>query len=247
MQWTDTGIVLSIKMHGERSQIMSALTLEHGRHVGVIRRGHAGAKSGKRAVQVGDLVELKWYARLESHIGTYTAAIARTYGGAFFDEPHKLQCLIAACGLMDQLLPERDDRYAICYEKFLALLEYWLKIESRALCYVLYNQWELWLLECIGYGLSLHECALTGQRNVPLSYVSPRTGCAVTEEAGRPYMDKLFKLPAYLSEETATSEPSLEEIKDGFALTGHFLEEHAAPHGRPQIQALRSQLISRIR
>jgi len=39
MDWTDDGIVLSAKKHGETSSIVSLLTRNHGRHLGLVRGG----------------------------------------------------------------------------------------------------------------------------------------------------------------------------------------------------------------
>ena len=39
MQWTDEGIVLGVKRHGEASAILELMTREHGRHLGLVRGG----------------------------------------------------------------------------------------------------------------------------------------------------------------------------------------------------------------
>ena len=47
------------------------------------------------------------------------------------------------------------------------------------------------LLADLGFGLDLSSCAATGTRE-NLAYVSPRSGRAVSAEAGKPYLDRLF-------------------------------------------------------
>ena len=54
MQWTDEGIVLGVKRHGETSGILELMTREHGRHLGLVRGGfgiaaEAGAAAGQYA------------------------------------------------------------------------------------------------------------------------------------------------------------------------------------------------------
>ncbi len=49
-------------------------------------------------------------------------------------------------------------------------------------------RWEMGLLDELGFGLDLETCAATGLRE-NLNYVSPRSGKAVSEEAGRPYVN----------------------------------------------------------
>ena len=58
-------------------------------------------------------------------------------------------------------------------------------------------RWELQLLGDLGFGLDLSECAATGLE-ADLAYVSPRSGRAVSRDAGAPYCSKLLKLPAFL-------------------------------------------------
>ncbi|MGB9152224.1 MAG: DNA repair protein RecO C-terminal domain-containing protein, partial [Alphaproteobacteria bacterium] len=64
-----------------------------------------------------------------------------------------------------------------------------------------------------------------------LAYISPRTGRAVSREAGAPYHDKLFPLPAFL---LGVGEWEAADILQGLEMTGHFLSRHifANPHSR---------------
>ena len=39
MQWSDSGVVLSARKHGETSAIVHVLTSAHGRHAGLVRGG----------------------------------------------------------------------------------------------------------------------------------------------------------------------------------------------------------------
>src|SRR4051812_9165690 len=43
MEWTDDGIVLGVRRHGESSAIVELLTRGHGRHLGLVRGG-AGSR-----------------------------------------------------------------------------------------------------------------------------------------------------------------------------------------------------------
>ena len=69
MQWTDEGIVLGVKRHGETSVILELMTREHGRHLGLVR---GGSGSRLRAVlQPGNSLRATWRARLDDHLGNY--------------------------------------------------------------------------------------------------------------------------------------------------------------------------------
>src|SRR5258705_6692775 len=58
MEWTDEGIVLGVRRHGESSAIVELLTRGHGRHLGLVRGG-----SGSRMrplLQPGNSVRAVW-------------------------------------------------------------------------------------------------------------------------------------------------------------------------------------------
>src|SRR5207245_4748654 len=86
-----------------------------------------------------------------------------------------------------------------------------------------YVVWECDLLAGLGFGLDLGSCAATGA-NDDLAYVSPRTGRAVSREAGLPYHDKLLPLPRFLWRRASASQA---EIVAGLALPTYFLLEHS--------------------
>jgi hypothetical protein len=89
------------------------------------------------------------------------------------------------------------------------------------------------LAEC-GFRLDLSRCAATGVTD-DLVYVSPKSGRAVSAEAGAPWRDRLLPLPPFLREDAPLeAQPSAEEIADGFRLTGFFLARDLfALHGEP--------------
>ena len=70
MQWTDEGIVLGVKRHGEASAILELMTREHGRHLGLVRGGFGSRM--KPVLQAGNTVSATWRARLDEHLGNYT-------------------------------------------------------------------------------------------------------------------------------------------------------------------------------
>jgi len=84
---------------------------------------------------------------------------------------------------------------------------------------------------------------------VDLVYVSPRSGQAVSAEAGEPYRAKLLKLPRFLLTPVIEEAPAPQDVLDGLALTGHFLEARVfAPHGRemPPARARFVDLLTRL-
>jgi len=86
-------------------------------------------------------------------------------------------------------------------------------------------QFELQLLAELGFGLDLERCAATGER-ADLVYVSPKSGRAVSRAAGALWQDRLLALPAFLSGAEVNDLPTVEDIANGFALTGFFLNRY---------------------
>ncbi|MGH7124501.1 MAG: recombination protein O N-terminal domain-containing protein, partial [Stellaceae bacterium] len=71
MHWSEPGIVLAVRRHGETALVAHALTRGHGRHAGLVHGGQG--RRGRTVFQVGNAVQLTWRARLDEHLGTYAA------------------------------------------------------------------------------------------------------------------------------------------------------------------------------
>lgn len=85
-----------------------------------------------------------------------------------------------------------------------------------------YILFEVKFLENIGYGLSYSKCVVTGSTK-NLRYISPKTGCAVTDVEGYAYKSKLFTLPRFfLSKKNLLH---LIELNEGFRITSYFLNK----------------------
>lgn len=223
MQWSDEGIVLGIRRHGEANAILELLTRAHGRHLGLVRGG-AGSRLGA-VLQPGNRVISTWRARLDEHLGHYMVEGLDSRAAAFLPVPHALYGMTHLAALC-RLLPERDPHPHI-HEALRGVLDGLLE-PGRAGPGVV--RFELLLLAELGFGLDLATCAVSG-RDDELVYVSPKSGRAVSRQAGEAWKHKLLALPAFLRE-PCTGDPSSQDIADGFALTGFFLLRHAlAPRG----------------
>jgi DNA repair protein RecO (recombination protein O) len=225
MQWTDEGIVLGVKRHGEGSAILELMTREHGRHLGLVRGG-AGSRL-RPILQPGNRVAATWRARLDEHLGNYTVEGLELAAASFLAVAQAVYG-VTHLGALCRLLPERDPHPQL-YE---ALDEVLAGIIDARLAGPHVVRFELQLLSELGFGLDLGECAATGT-TIELIYVSPKSGRAVSRAAGQPWQDKLLRLPSFLGE-TPAAEPSAADVTDGFAMTGFFLSRHVfEPRGLP--------------
>jgi DNA repair protein RecO (recombination protein O) len=230
MEWSDDGIVLGLRPFGENDAIVEALTRGHGRHLGLVRG--ARSKRLKGALEPGNSVKLAWRGRLDQQLGGYVVELEQARAAHFFDDALKLAGLGAACGVCAALLPERELHLRV-YEALEAMLASVSEQASPLWCQD-YVRFELVLLEDLGFGLDLSQCAATGEAK-DLRFVSPKTGRAVSAVAAEPYRDRLLKLPRFLTPEDGAAD--LNDVVDGLALTGFFLERVALEHGASMPQA----------
>ncbi|MEY9148264.1 DNA repair protein RecO [Bradyrhizobium elkanii] len=226
MEWSDEGIVLGVRRHGESSAIVELLTREHGRHLGLVR---GGASSRMRPLlQPGNSVTAVWRARLDEHLGMYALEGTRLRAATLLGSSHAVYGVTHLAALA-RLLPERDSHEDI----------YWMlqgtldDFEDAGVAAVHLIRFELAMLTELGFGLDLGNCAATGETS-DLIYVSPKSGGAVSRAAGEPWRDRLLPLPAFLREgEGGANSWSDQDLLDGFQITGLFLLRHVLePRGQ---------------
>lgn len=242
MEWSEDGLVLAVRQHGESSAIITLLTQGHGRHAGLVRGG--GSSRSRGIYQPGNLVSALWRGRLSEHLGNFHCELIRGYAGPLLEDPFRLACLGAICAMAESALPEREP-HPEAFSGAVALLTQLNEVESgssNAACLASYVRWELSLLRELGYGLDLGSCAVTGE-TADLTYVSPKSGRAVSAIAAGPWRERLLALPAFLSGEGGGKAVSDSDIRQGLALTGWFLERYVySPQGR-QVPAARLRLV----
>lgn len=219
-QWRDNGIVLAARAHGESGAVVSVLTENHGRHNGYVRGGQSTRQRG--ALQPGTLVDAVWSSRVADGLGAFTLESERQVASHFMDDPLRLGALAAACALCDAALPEREG-HAGLYHGFIALLDM-MDGEAWGAAYVM---WEIALLRELGFAVDLTRCAAGGDA-ADLAWVSPKSGCAVSEGAAGPWKEKLLPLPAFLQPRRGDAGP--DEVLKGIQMTGYFLEHWVFAH-----------------
>jgi DNA repair protein RecO (recombination protein O) len=214
MEWSDEGVILSVRPHGETGAVLELFTRAHGRHLGLVHGGRS--RKLRPILQTGNHIDATWKARLSDHLGHFAIELRRGFAAVVMDDAAALAALTSLAAL-SRLLPERDPHPNL-YEVTLFVLGF---LDERSVWPALLVRWELALLEELGFGLDLASCAATGQTN-ELVYVSPKSGRAVSAAAGEPYKGRLLSLPAFLRRGPA-GDVTLEDVRAGFALTGHFL------------------------
>jgi DNA repair protein RecO (recombination protein O) len=217
MEWTDEGIILGSRRHGETSAIVEAMTSAHGRHLGLVRGGRSPRLSP--LLQPGNAVQLTWRARLDEHLGNFAIEATELHAARLIDNRAALFGLTHIAGLI-RLLPERDVHPGV-YEALCVIMRH---IDDPALSGPLTIRFEAAMLGELGFGLDLASCAATGANDM-LTHVSPKSGRAVSAAAAAPYADRLMPLPAFMTRADVGA-VGPEELRQGVTLTGHFLRRH---------------------
>lgn len=219
MERRSPGILLSLKPHGEAQALATVFTLDFGCIRGLMR----GGRKTFAGMQAGAIVSVTQRKRLEHQLGNITIEVKQSAAAKVMHDYGRLQVLSYICDAIMLLLPE-DNPQPMFYDRTRIFLE---KIAHEGIWERL-AYWEVDLLHAIGYAMRLdeEESVRNQDDKSPLLYVSPRSGRAVSAQAGAPYKEKLLTLPTFFGGQEGG-------FLDVFRLTGHFLE-HALEEMAPR-------------
>jgi DNA repair protein RecO (recombination protein O) len=240
MEWEAVGIVVSATPFGEGDAIATLLTEEHGAHRGMVR-GCRSRSGGRSTWEVGNVLRAKWVGRLAEQLGTFSGEVLQSPASNLLDVPLELSMLASACAVAAGALPER----AACARTFEALVWLLAGLSSGRAGAPALVRWELTLLDELGYGLDLSRCAVSGASE-GLAFVSPRSGCAVSESEAEAWRDRLLRLPGFVLDPAGDEHSSASDWHDGLRLTGHFLTRDAFGIRHQPLPAVRSRLLDMV-
>ena len=236
-EWEGPAVVIGARPYGESGLVVTLMTEALGRHPGMARGGQSRAQAP--LWQPGNLVEARWVARLSDQLGAVTGEMVHAAAALAMDDPLALAVLTAACAVAEGALPERHPHPAT-FHGLVGLVVALARDPHRGVEALI--RWEAALLAELGYGLDLTSCAATGVTD-GLTWVSPRTGRAVSAAAGAPYAERLLPLPALMTDDAPAS-PA--QWQDGLRLTAHFLERDAFGHLHRPLPTARQRLSERV-
>lgn len=189
MKWDDIGILLATQKINEKSFVITILTENHGLHKGCVN----ATKKDRCVLQIGNIVHVIWKARLAIHLGTFYVELLESVPAFFLYDYRKMLALSAITKTLTKILPEREKHQAI-YKQTYELLS---NLKSNLSWMVTYIKLELAILKELGFGLDLSKCPVSNSAD-NLSFVSPKTGRAISYDVGVAYQDKLLPLPQIL-------------------------------------------------
>ena len=215
--WDDEALILSSINYSETSIILKVFTKKYGVQKGFVK----GAKSKKKSsiYEAGNLVRVSYKSRTDEMLGVFLVELIKASSLIYIADIKKFSCIVSIINLIEFSLLENEKEFEL-YNLSKNLIE---KVYLEVGWVEDYIRWEVFLLKKIGFGLELSRCILSNKKS-NLSYVSPKTGCAVNEEAGIPWKNKLFRLPNFL---ISNKKANNADLNEGFKITSHFLTKFA--------------------
>ena len=235
-------LVVFVAPQGESSVRVHMLTEQDG----LVRAlAYGGASRAGRALwQPGNVVKVRLTQRSEGAPTRVSGELLYGCAARILSMPLALAMMQSVCVLVDATLPEGEPCPAFfgATLKLLSFIGYSPDIAEQT-GLPDYIEWELALLDVLGFGLDLSACAVTG-RTHDLSFVSPRTGRAVSVDGAGAWKDRLLPLPVFLQD--PTQEGDWLQWQSGLRLSGHFLARDAFGQRHLPLPAARQRLVERV-
>jgi len=237
MNLNDEGLIISLRKFSDSASLMKVLTKNHGIYSGLIR---LNKKNGNMGVNVpGNLININWRARLSEHLGFFNSELIKSRSSMYLNSSTNLEILNSICALLD-IFPEREE----CKEIYELANELFNNLDNIFVWSILYIKFELLFIEKMGYGLDLNTCAVNGS-NKNLSWVSPKSGRAVSEEGAAGWEERLLRLPNFFKKIDSTI--SKEDIIDGLKLTEYFLNKRVYSQQAKNLSSSRMRLVEHLK
>jgi len=217
MNFQDSGIIITKRLLQEQSSIISVFTQNNGLYSGVLKQ--YSKKAGDSLV-AGNMVDFFWSARLHEHIGSVKCELISSYNHNIIASKTKLYAFNSIAEILQKAFCEREP-----HNKLFPYLLKFLQNMSQDFCFLDYINLELAILAETGHELQLSSCVVTGKQE-DLTYVSPKSGCAVSQKAGEPYANKLLPLPSFLSKNEKLLIPDQTQMQQALNLTSYFLDRY---------------------
>ncbi len=234
--WNDEALVLSRINYSETSIILKIFTKQHGIKKGMVRGGKN--KKNMYMYEAGNFIKVEWRGRSENFLGNFKCELLSANGILFTTDKLKFSAVLSVLNLLEFSLLENEQEETLFVATNMLLNNFinkpaWLKN------YVL---WEVLLLERVGFGLQLSRCAISG-KNINLSYVSPKTGNAISNDFVGDWKKRLLILPKFLIQNDVAN---ISDIINGLKITSKFLNKFSFSIGK-KLPFTREHFIDNIR
>ena len=221
MKFTDDGIIISSKKHGENSLIIKILSKNHG-ICNIYAKNAVNSKSYTK-YQIGNLVFFDLYAKNDNVLAYAKIENLESFSSKYILEFNKLQIIIYFSLIISQNFMDLDPNQDL-FNVFLEFLRNLDQNNRNILANIV--KLELKLLEIFGYGLDLSNCAVTFS-DMDLCFISPKSGKAVSKKAAVGYEDKLLKLTDFFKQKLILNDQiSKVDLMESSDITRFFMKKY---------------------
>lgn len=238
MQLRSEATVCAILSHGEHGVIARLMTDERGLIAGYVRGGRS--RRMRPILIPGNSVMADFRSRNDDQMPGLSVELIRSRA-MLMTEPLAASAMDWACLLTARALPERQPYPAVATVLAAVLDAISMAPSARGWAAAMV-QFELAILQALGFGLALDHCVVTNAVT-GLAFVSPKSGAAVSIAAAVSHEHKLLRLPPFLA---GGDPPSWPDLIDGLALTGHFIGSRLFADARTDPLPVRQRMIDRL-
>ena len=204
MIWSDLGFLLSKVRYNENSLICEFYTKNHGKSTGIVFGGTS--KKIKNYLQIGNKFFINHTAKTDNRIGHFKVEIERALSPLYFDEKHKLSCIICAMQMIKLLNAESQKNYDV-----FQLIDNFYNILESTDWLTKYIFWELELFKILGYDLEFKSLANKILKDRKVIYVSKSN------------VEKKI-IPNFLIDKSQKPD-NFNNLLEGLKLVGEYLEK----------------------
>ena len=174
--------------------------------------------------------------RLEEQLGILKVDLQESNLANIFYNNTKLLALTTMCSLIEEFIPmqEISTPFYLDSKDMIANL-------NKDDFLLLYANWELLLLNNIGFGLDFSKCVVSDAPDI--YYLSPKSGKSVSKTVGEPYKDKLFIIPQFITNKTTPK--NIQDILNLLDITTHFLQFFCTEYNK-KIPNMRNLLLKNL-
>ena len=148
MNWEDEGFIISKRKFRENAIILEVFTSRFGRVNGIVYGGNS--RKIKNYLQLVNKIFVVYNSKGDNKIGYFKTELIDAISPEYFDNKIKILCLNSLSSILKALLPENQS-----YEKIYQSLCELLKKFNDKNWLTLYLNWEINLINNLGFGFSI--------------------------------------------------------------------------------------------
>ena len=150
MNWEDEGFVIGKKRFRENAIILDVFTCKFGKTSGIVYGGTS--RKVRNHLQLMNKIFLIHTSKSENKIGYFKTELIKPISPVYFDNKNKILCLNSLSSILKSTLPENQAQKKI-YTSLCYLLDNFSKDNWMSL----YLNWEVELIQYLGFGFNINK------------------------------------------------------------------------------------------